>query len=173
MTSKIQLLLDMSVLIFQELHEIVEDAKIDNDNPNAMRDTQELLRDWLAAYRAARLTEADRFKGYRELGSPAPQHQVIKPAESPAEDSATTTSSTPLPACRLTQDAMRNLAKCIEGMLHALTGEHLAFFITVFSTNPTEPRGHYISNADRRAIIPEIERLLADLKLPKNHRTLH
>lgn len=53
MTEAEQRALDVAVLMAQELQEFVDDAIEAEDNPNALAATQELLKEWEAAYEAA------------------------------------------------------------------------------------------------------------------------
>lgn len=60
-----QQLIDAAVLLAQELQEIVDDAIEASDNPHAMSSTQELLKDWEAAYAACGFYDDERFAGLR------------------------------------------------------------------------------------------------------------
>ena len=160
MDNSINRLLDISLLIAQELDEFVEEAKRCSNDGNAMEDTQQLLSDWKTAYKATGLTEDDHFQWARP-----------KKIDAQMKSSALINSS---PAINLlTIEAMKNLGNAIERILVALTGEKLAFFITVFSNSNTELTGRYISNANRNQVVAEVERLLIRLKSNNNSHNLH
>ncbi len=65
MTEAEQHLVDVAILMAQELQEYVDVGIECSGSNSAELATQELLKDWEAAYAAAGLTEDDHFKEYR------------------------------------------------------------------------------------------------------------
>ncbi len=59
-------LIDVGVLLYQELSEFVDDAKLACNDDNALACSQELLRAWEAAYQSSGLTEDDHFTRERQ-----------------------------------------------------------------------------------------------------------
>jgi hypothetical protein len=181
MNKQINMLLDISILMAKEYELILADPQAHLSNPNVISGIEELLSCWKDTYRATGLTADDHFQWAQDT----PQGTQLRDAIANASASTTRPSarqtntaaiyaSPGTPAINLLDNiAMRNLARCVAQMLQALTGKRLAFFLNIFSEDPAEPRGQYISNADANVLIPEIDRLLRHLKQRSNSHTLH
>lgn len=200
--SNIRHLIDTAILMAQELQELIGDAIEASGDEKAMQATQDLVEEWEAAYAACGFDEEDHFQearaaAARMTGKAKADHSYLASAQenairefaaalniTPSQLMRDYSTATP-PADRkstlqgaaginqLSQQTMRNLANCIQQMLQALTGSKLAFFINVFSDDPADLRGRYISNAERHKVVHEIERLLTHLKSSSNRHTLH
>jgi len=83
MTEAEQHLVDVALLMAQELQEYVDVAIECSGSNSAELATQELLKDWEAAYAAVGLTEEDHFKKYRGWHYPKSNHdtQNMPPAD--------------------------------------------------------------------------------------------
>lgn len=69
-----QRLIDIGLLMYQELEELVEEARRDANDPSALDTLGELLIEWRREYAESGLTADDHFRGARERAASLAPH---------------------------------------------------------------------------------------------------